>query len=149
MIGSGEMRNEVESLINELGLQEYVSLLGSLSQESVVEEMDKAHLFLLPGIHEKQTGRAETQGLVIQEAQAMELPVIVSDAGGMKYGLLDGVSGFVVKEGDIDGFADKIELLLNNEQMRNAMAKAGRDFVVKTFDTRILGDKLTEIYDAT
>ena len=147
MIGTGELTGTVENLINEFGLQEHVSLLGTLSQDNVVDEMNKAHLFLLPGIHEKKTGRAETQGLVIQEAQAMELPVVVSDAGGMKYGLLDGVSGFVIKEGDIEGFADKIELLINNEQMRATMAKAGRDFVVKTFDTKILGDKLSEIYD--
>ena len=103
--------------------------------------------FLFPGIHEKGTGRAETQGLVIQEAQAMELPVVVSDAGGMKYGLLDGVSGFVVQEGDIEGFAEKIELLINNGQLRVTMAKAGRNFVVQTFDTRILGDKLMQIYE--
>jgi colanic acid/amylovoran biosynthesis glycosyltransferase len=146
MIGSGELGMDVENLINEFKLEEHVSLLGPRSQEDVIEEMNKAHLFLLPGIHEKETGRAETQGLVIQEAQAMELPVVVSDAGGMKYGLLEGVSGFVVKEGDIEGFADKIELLINNEPMRAAMAKAGRDFVVQSFDTKILGDKLAKIY---
>lgn len=147
MIGTGELLRTVENMIKEFGLQEHVSLLGSLSQENVVEEMNKAHLFLLPGIQEKETGRSEAQGLVIQEAQAMELPVVVSDAGGMKYGLLDGVSGFVVKEGDIEGFADKIELLINNEQMRATMANAGRDFVVETFDTKILGDQLSKIYD--
>lgn len=146
MVGEGKLKDEVERLIHEFDLKHHVLLLGALSQEQVVEEMNKAHLFLLPGIHEKETGRAETQGLVIQEAQAMALPVVVSDAGGMKYGLLDNVSGFVLKEGDIEGFADKIELLINNEQMRAAMAKAGRDFVVENFDTKILGDKLSKIY---
>ena len=147
MVGDGKLKNEVERLIHEFDLKDHVLLLGALSQEQVIQEMNKAHLFLLPGIHEKETGRAETQGLVIQEAQAMEVPVVVSDAGGMKYGLLDGVSGFVLKEGDIEGFADKIELLINNEQLRITMAKAGRDFVVETFDTKILGDRLCEIYE--
>ncbi len=147
MVGEGKLRNEVERLINDFNLKEHVYLLGALSQEEVIKELSNADLFLLPGIHEKETGRAETQGLVIQEAQAMELPVVVSDAGGMKYGLIDGVSGFVVKEGDVTGFAEKIELLINDEQLRASMAKAGRDFVVKTFDTKILGDKLSKIYD--
>jgi colanic acid/amylovoran biosynthesis glycosyltransferase len=146
VVGDGKLRDEVERLIHEFDLKDHVLLLGALSQEQVIQEMNNAHLFLLPGIHERETGRAETQGLVIQEAQAMELPVVVSDAGGMKYGLLDGVSGFVVKEGDIEGFADKIELLINNEQLRASMAKAGRDFVVGTFDTKILGDKLSKLY---
>lgn len=148
MVGDGKMREEIEKLINDLNVKEHVYLLGALSQEGVLQEMNHAHLFLLPGIHEKETGRAETQGLVIQEAQAMELPVVVSSAGGMKYGLLDGVSGFVLKEGDIEGFADKIELLIGNEPMRLNMAMAGREFVTSTFDTRILGNKLSEIYDA-
>ena len=146
MVGDGNLRNEVERLIHELDLKDHVILLGALSQEQVIQEMGKAHLFLLPGIHEKATGRAETQGLVIQEAQAMELPVVVSDAGGMKYGLMDGVSGFVVKEGDIEGFADRIELLIKDKELRAAMAKAGRDFVVENFDTKVLGDRLSTIY---
>lgn len=147
MVGDGKLKPEVERLIHKFGLKEHVSMLGELSQEQVISEMTNAQLFLLPGIHEKETGRAETQGLVIQEAQALELPVVVSDAGGAKYGLLDGVSGFVVKEGDIEGFADKIELLINNAEMRIAMGKAGRKFVIGTFDTRILGDKLSNIYE--
>jgi colanic acid/amylovoran biosynthesis glycosyltransferase len=146
MIGSGELREEVENLIKELGLQEHVALLGALSQESVVEVMNNAQVFLLPGVHERATGRTEAQGLVIQEAQAMELPVVVSDAGGMKYGLVDGVSGFIVKERDLVAFADKIECLMKDEVLRVKMGKAGRDFVVNNFDTKLLGDKLLNIY---
>ena len=146
MIGHGELRGKVENLINNFKLQEHVKLLGALSQERVVEEMNNAHIFLLPGVFERKTGRAETQGLVIQEAQAMELPVIVSDVGGMKYGLLDGVSGFILREGDLVSFADKIEWLIKNEELRAKMGRAGRYFVVNNFDTKILGDKLLEIY---
>jgi len=148
IIGEGRLRGDVEELIRKLALEDHVSLLGALSQENVVQEMNKADLFLLPGIQEKETGRAETQGLVIQEAQAMELPVVVSDAGGMKYGLIDGISGFVIKEGDIDAFADKIELLLKDMELRIKMGKAGRDFVVDNFDTKILGDKLLQLYSS-
>lgn len=146
MIGDGKLREEVEALINTFGLQEHVALLGALSQEIVVEEMNNAQVFLLPGVHEKDTGRTEAQGLVIQEAQAMELPVVVSDAGGMKYGLLDSITGFIVKERDLVSFADKIECLMKDEALRVKMGKAGRDFVVNNFDTKVLGDKLLNIY---
>ena len=146
IIGEGKLRGDVEELIHKLALEAHVVLLGALSQESVIQEMNKADLFLLPGVHEKETGRAETQGLVIQEAQAMELPVVVSDAGGMKYGLIDGLSGFVIKEKDIEAFADKIELLMKDEDLRIKMGKTGRDFVVSNFDTKILGDKLLQLY---
>src|SRR5690606_20694081 len=103
-------------------------------------------IFLFPGIHDPDSGRCETQGLVVQEAQAMEIPVIVSDVGGIKYGMIDGVTGFVVREGDVEGFVRKIKQLVFDPGLRNKMGRAGRMFVVERYDNRVLGKKLEEIY---
>ncbi len=146
IVGEGELKDEIKKNIIAKKLEKNVVLKGSCTQEEVLRLMSSSDIFLLPGIHDKY-GRAENQGLVIQEAQAMELPVVVSDAGGMKYGLLDGESGFVVKEGDIDGFADKIELLINNPSLRKKMGRKGREFVVENFDSKVLGDKLEAFYE--
>jgi colanic acid/amylovoran biosynthesis glycosyltransferase len=146
IIGNGEMKEKLEVQVDKLSLREHVQLLGSMKQEEVINELNNADLFLLPGTHDKQTGRVEAQGLVIQEAQAMELPVVVSDAGGMKYGLMDGVTGYVVKTGDIEAFADKIELLMKDDVLRANMGRKGREWVKANFDTRILGDKLLDLY---
>lgn len=147
MIGEGPLRTSVETLIHQLGVSTNVALLGSLTQEEVIREMSDADIFFLPGIYEKATGRAEAQGLVVQEAQAMELPVIVSDSGGTKYGLLDNKTGFVVPEKDLVTFADKIELLVKDESLRRIMGREGREYVVRTFDTRKLGDELLQLYE--
>lgn len=145
IVGEGEEEPLIKSLVKEYNLEDSVFLMGSLNQLRVRELMEQAHILVMPGIHDE-TGRAETQGLVIQEAQAMELPVVVSDAGGMKYGLLDGETGFVIKEGDIEGFADKIELLLRNEKLRKEMGRKGREFVVANYDSSVLGDQLEKLY---
>lgn len=147
MIGDGPMRKHVEEMIVRYNLENNVILLGSRTQEQVVEEMNSADVFLLPGVHEVETGRAEAQGLVIQEAQAIELPVVVSDAGGIRYGVIDGKTGFVVAQRNLQGFADKLELLGTDEQLRKEMGTRGREYVVSNFDTTILGDQLIEIYD--
>lgn len=146
IVGEGELKHQLEESIENYDLQEKVELTGALSQERIIELMETADVFLLPGIYDK-TGRAETQGLVIQEAQAMELPVIVSDVGGMKYGLIDGETGFVVKENDIEGFADKIELLIEDEALRTEMGRKGREYVVANFDSKILGLSLGKLYN--
>jgi len=145
IIGNGELKDQLEEIIKNYNLQEKVELTGALSQERIIELMETAHVFLLPGIYDK-NGRAETQGLVIQEAQAMELPVIVSDVGGMKYGLIDGKTGFVIKEKDIEAFADKIELLIDDEALRIEMGQKGRQFVVENYDSKILGTRLEKFY---
>ncbi|MEP6926882.1 MAG: glycosyltransferase [Ginsengibacter sp.] len=80
--GNGELYNELQALIKSSGLSNEIKMVGDQIQDEIINLMNDAEVFILPGIVNE--GRAETQGLVIQEAQAMELPVIVSDAGGMK-----------------------------------------------------------------
>jgi colanic acid/amylovoran biosynthesis glycosyltransferase len=146
MIGEGEIRSEIEDKICRYGLENFVSLKGTQTQEQIKEAMNLASVFILPGIQDPLTNRAETQGLVIQEAQAMELPVVVSDAGGMKFGLLPNESGFVIKEKDIVGFANVIVKLLKNKELCKKMGKNGRDFVLENYDSNILGKQLISIY---
>jgi len=145
IVGEGELMNDLLNYINQNKIEKNVELLGALPQKRVKQLMDTSDLFLFPGIQDN-NGRAENQGLVIQEAQAMELPVVISDAGGMKYGILDGETGFVIKEKDIDAFADKIEFLVNNKNKRLEMGKNGRAYIIENYDSVILGDKLVEYY---
>lgn len=145
IIGEGEYRKQLLESIKYYGLMDNVKLLGALPQEDIIQLMMNCDIFLFPGIYDK-TGRGESQGLVIQEAQSMELPVLISDVGGMKYGVIDGETGFIIKEMDIDAFADKIEFLINNENKRIEMGKRGRTHIVKKYDSKVIGNKLIEIY---
>jgi len=145
IIGEGERKDALQQLIKDYKLEQYIRLKGALAQEEIVKEMEQADVFISPGVYDAD-GRAENQGLVIQEAQAMELPVIVSDAGGMKYGIKDGETGFVVKEKGVNAFADKIEMLILNEEARIKMGKKGREYVVQYYDSKILGNKLEKLY---
>jgi len=147
LIGDGDEEHisGLTNLIETYGLEEKVKLLGPMLQDDVIRLMNKADVFILPGITDVK-GRAENQGLVIQEAQAMGLPVIVTDAGGMKYGLIDKVTGFVIKEYDLPGFSNCIEELISDTDLCDEMGIAGRKFVKDNYDIRILGDKLEDIY---
>jgi colanic acid/amylovoran biosynthesis glycosyltransferase len=144
IVGEGEYREKVVEVITKYKLNAYVKLLGALTQEEVLEQMNISDVFLLPGISEPMTDRAETQGLVIQEAQSMKLPVLVSDAGGMKYGVVDNETGFVIKENDIEEFSNKIELLYNNFDLKEKMGVNARKFVTENYDLNVLGGKLEQ-----
>lgn len=145
IIGEGELMEDLIEYVGQYKLEAYVEIKGALSQEDVINAMGKADVFIMPGIYDK-NGRAENQGLVIQEAQAMELPVVISNAGGMKYGVIDGKTGFVVKEKDVEGFVEKIEIFLSNRELAKGMGKRGREFVIKNYDSRVLGDRLEKLY---
>lgn len=120
---------------------------GSISQEQILEVFNKANIFILPGIYDN--GRAEAQGLVIQEAQAMELPVVVTDAGGMKYGLINNKTGFVTNHLDIDQFVKKIIEISSNISDLEQLGINGRNYVVKNYDIKVLTQRLINIYKCT
>lgn len=147
IIGNGTMREQLEKQVEDCHLKDRVFFYGALSQEAIIKHFEKADVFILPGRYDPDTGRAETQGLVIQEAQAMELPVIVSDVGGMKYGLLPTKSGFVIREGNIKEFVVAIEKLILNPKLKFKMGEVGRRFVKNEYDIKVLTNKLLEIYN--
>ena len=134
IIGDGELREELEFHANRLKIKDEITFYGALSQEKVKKIFMICHVFILPGIEDEITKRAETQGLVIQEAQAMGLPVLVSDAGGMKYGMLDNETGYVLPQKDIDAFVAKIRFLIYNEKDRFSMGKRGVKYVKHNFN---------------
>lgn len=145
IIGDGELKDQLANQIKHQGLESIVELSGAKTQAEIKIQMQNSDVFVLPGITEN--GRAETQGLVIQEAQSMELPVVVSDAGGMKEGLIDNVTGFVVPEGDIQAFADKICLLAIDKELGKCMGEKGRDFVIENYSLVSVTQSLLNIYN--
>lgn len=145
ILGEGELRDQVEETIDKLGLRNHVFLHGASTQEKVLEYYNKAHVFVLAGI-EAQNGEVEAQGLVVQEAQSMELPLVVTNAGGIPEGMLPGISGFVVPQRDSGAIAEKLRFLLENPDVRRSFGSAGRAYVVINFDSKVLHQKLMTLY---
>jgi colanic acid/amylovoran biosynthesis glycosyltransferase len=147
VIGDGVKKTKTKLFedIDEFKLMDKFKFYGSLTQDEVIDVMSNCDIFILPGIYDNQ--RAETQGLVIQEAQSLCLPVVVSDAGGMKYGVVEGKTGYVAKWDDYDEFCDKLELLIKDEKMRINFGNAGRKFIIENYEISVLGEKLIEYYN--
>lgn len=146
IIGDGPLREVLKQQVRQACLEDAVVFYGQQSQTEIKKQFEQADVFLLPGRYDA-NGRAETQGLVIQEAQAMALPVVVSDVGGMKYGLIDGETGFVVKEGDLEGFVTNIISLFDDFKLRESMGLSGRKFVVEQYENIEILKSLLSIYN--
>lgn len=145
IIGRGELMDELHYQVDLLGLKKHVLFYGEKTQEEIKSILEQADVLVLPGRYDA-IGRAETQGLVIQEAQAMELPVVVSDVGGMKYGLIDGETGFVIPDGNVMDFVAVVKRLIDDAALCKSMGNAGRDYVVSHYDNQILARQLLSIY---
>ncbi|MEH2323759.1 MAG: glycosyltransferase [Nostoc sp.] len=145
IIGDGSIRKSLEKLTTELKITNKVKFLGWQTQDEIRQIYADSHIFILSSVTASD-GDKEGQGLVLQEAQAMGLPVLSTLHNGIPDGVLDGKSGFLVPEKDVEALADKLGYLVEHPETWSSMGLAGRLFVEKNYDIRILNDKLIEIY---
>jgi colanic acid/amylovoran biosynthesis glycosyltransferase len=148
IVGDGELKEELENLIIDLSLENYVTLSGFKTQNELIHIYLNAHLFIHPSI-ETNTGSKEAQGLVIQEAQATGLPVIASRIGGIPEGLIENKTGILVNEKDIEGLKNAVLEMLDRSNQWGEMGRKGRIFVEQEFDVVFQTNKLIEVFNKT
>ncbi len=131
---------ELKSEIARLGLNGRVNMPGLLNQAQLREEYARSAIVVFPTRHHEGLGR------IIVEAQAMALPPIAYDIGGVAEGLVDGETGYLVKVGDIDGLAARIRQLLEDSALRQRMGQKGREFVHRRFSLPALAERHENFY---
>mgnify|MGYP001373236208 CR=1 FL=1 len=76
----------------------------------------------------------------------MGLPAVGTKVGGVPEVVKDGESGYLVRPGDPEAMAEKLDLLVKNPGMRREMGMAGRKSVEEKYDIRKLNERLVELY---
>ncbi len=132
IVGSGNQRDFLMEKIKLYNLKNNISLVGMKSQLEIRELLRSHDIFLMTSVRDPDYGM-ETQGLVTAEAQACGLPVVGFDSGGVKYTLEDEVTGFLVKEGDVNAMTDRVEQLINNPKLRKKMGASAIKFINENY----------------
>jgi glycosyltransferase involved in cell wall biosynthesis len=123
IIGGGEVRSNLESLVQRLGLGDRVKFLGLASDEELRKAYIRADLFCMPGT-------AELQSLVTLEAMSASTPVVLADAMALPHLVRDGENGYLFTPGDSDDLAKKITMVLELPlDQRAAMGMVSRQMV--------------------
>jgi glycosyltransferase involved in cell wall biosynthesis len=130
--GTGEMKPTLEKLIDKYNLHKEVILLGFV--EDVENFMHTIDIFVL-------TSLWEGFGYVLVEAMAGYKPVVAFNLSSNPEIVIDNQTGFLVDYPDIETFCRKIELLINDENLRLQFGKEGRERVEKLFQ---LNDRIAE-----
>lgn len=117
LVGDGPLREPVEARVSEQGLLDRVTLAGTASD--VPERLASSHVFLL-------ASRREGLPLSVLEAMRAGLPVVSTDAGGVREAVADGETGFVVPRDDVASLADSLRALIVDPSLRARMGAAGR-----------------------
>jgi colanic acid/amylovoran biosynthesis glycosyltransferase len=145
IIGDGDLRPELTRLIEALAVGDTVHLLGWKTQEEVRALLDQSHVFMLASV-ESRDGDIEGSPLVLQEAQAMGLPVVSTRHSGNPEGILEGKSGFIVPERDGDALSERLAEIISRPETWPEMGRQGRTFVETEHDLDERNDALVELY---
>jgi len=143
IVGDGGLRSEFERQAKQLGISDRVIFTGWIKNEQLPGYYSIADIFVLPS-----TDKTESFGIVVAEAQACGLPVIVSDWPGVRKTIVDGETGYVAKPNDADDLADKLKKLINDNELRKGMGAAGHENAGAKYDWNHVADKMINIYDS-
>lgn len=122
VVGSGPLEEELKR--QAAPLKSKVVFLGAKTHDELKKIYASADIFVAPSITAR-NGDKEGLGLVLLEAMASGLPVVGSNSGGIPEIVKDNYNGYLVEEKDIQGLADKLNLLVHSEKQRKIMAENG------------------------
>jgi glycosyltransferase involved in cell wall biosynthesis len=117
LVGDGELRPEVEAAVRREGLSGRVRLEGWRRD---VPELLRGFDVLL------HTSRWEGLPRVFPEAMATGLPIVATRVDGAPEAIQDGLTGFLLDPGDVDGMARRVIELLRDEPLRRRLGEAAR-----------------------
>jgi colanic acid/amylovoran biosynthesis glycosyltransferase len=132
MVGSGPLFTTVQKYVKEKGLGGKIFLTGVLNQDQIKSLMRKVRCFVQHSVTAS-SGDMEGSPVTIIEASASGLPVVSTRHAGIKEAVIEGVTGFLVDEYDIDGMADKMIEVVSSPERALSMGKAGRLHILKNY----------------
>ena len=117
----GEMEH-LRDLASQLGIAERVSFMGAVDHERLPLFYNAADVCVVPSFY-------ESFGLVALEAMACGTPVVASRVGGLSVAVRDSETGYLIPWRCPEPFAERLELLLGNEELRHRFGQAAREEV--------------------
>lgn len=139
--GDGPLREQLQEQACDMEVE--TVFLGAKTHDELKQVYASADVFAAPSVTAKD-GDQEGLGLVILEAMASGLPVVASDSGGISQLIEDGVNGFLCEEKKPHELAEKLKILLTDEEVAVKMVENSRE-TVQEYDYRALAQKYLEV----
>lgn len=136
-VGDGPEQSELKSMVQDLGISEYVTFLGFQAEiNSLLSEFD---IFILSSIRE---------GIPVSmlEAMAMRVPVVVTNVGGIPEVIENSVDGILVESQNPEMIANALRKLGNDSSLRRKMGEAGYKKVKSLFSREAICRQYEQLY---
>lgn len=133
------LRGELEEQAAAAGLSERIHFTGAVPHDDLPLYYSAADVVVVPSYY-------ESFGLVAVEAMACGTPVVASRVGGLTSTVIDGVNGYLIPWRCPGPFAEKLEVLIHNPELRANFSKAARTTVERFRWSQVAAD-IAGLYD--
>lgn len=136
-VGEGDQRAELERLVKKLGIDDRIIFTGF--RNDVDELMGIFDIFIF-------TSLMEGLPQVLVQAAAAGKPIVSFKVEGAKEIIKDGINGFVVPPGDVNGLVEKVNYLLSDLEKTKEMGMNGKRIIGDRWDIGVMQEKVRNIY---
>lgn len=141
IVGDGEEKGKLKTLIKNLGLTKNIKLLGEIRGKQLTRLYKSSHIFVLPSIY-------EGQPITLLEAWAAKLPVIVTKSGDCQLLIKNGVNGYLIDNPqDPEEIASVITKALANINLEK-LGLNGYNLVKKNFSWEKSAQQTLKVYES-
>lgn len=135
-----QFEEQLRSQARDLDIMDDVLFVGQLNRDQLRDWYGASTVLGFPTYHHEGLPR------ILMEAQAMEVPPVAYNIGGMSEGIQQGKTGYLIPKGDIKLFTEKLRELLVNEDKRKKMGQEARRFVETHFSLEALCKRHEQYY---
>lgn len=144
-VGVGPDKSMLVSLAKKLGVADCSFFHTELNLEEICSLYQKCHLFVLPSLNSrKNEEHVETQGVVLQEAQASGCIPIATRVGGIPECLNDKEDSILIKDRSSRAIFDAVKYLMDRPDEWGSYQKKGRNNVEQNFSAAVIGQRMAE-----
>jgi colanic acid/amylovoran biosynthesis glycosyltransferase len=139
LVGGGADETSLRQRAAEIENPQSVIFEGGVNQNYIRDLYSKADLFCIASF-------AEGIPVVLMEAMAMGIPCVTTYVAGIPELIRDGIDGLLVAPSDLDGLVEALARLMSDVNLRERIAKSGRERVLEKYDLRKNVEQLATIF---
>ncbi|KKW12628.1 MAG: Glycosyltransferase [Parcubacteria group bacterium GW2011_GWA2_49_9] len=139
IIGAGELEQQLKLEARTLKLEARVKFLGHVAHEELPRYLHIADIFCRPSL-------SEGMGSSFVEAMAAGLPVIATPVGGIPDFLKDGETGLFCEVQNPKSIAEKVQLLLSDNNLRNRIVENASKMVQEKYEWDGIAEKMKKVF---
>ncbi|MDH3726292.1 MAG: glycosyltransferase family 4 protein [Myxococcales bacterium] len=143
LVGGGTSLDDMQTYARELGVHDYVTFTGRVPDRKLLEMLNTADVCVNPDLANEMNDKSTMNK--IMEYMALGKPIVQFDLTEGRFSA-QGASLYAKKNDHID-FADKILQLIDDEGLRAAMGRLGRERVTNELEWRYEAPKLLAAYE--